>query len=212
MKTIIAVLAILLPYVMATAAEAEITLTYVESEPGIEPYRIRYSLGPEYLTIRDLQRREGEIRMNLGSGIVESTGPNGLLVIKPSGTESVADAPVDVQEVTEWLDNAPPLMGRRLMRYRLSAGGQVCQSVVVAPGLAPEMVAAMARFQGTLADRQLETLDNTPLEFRTPCYMAIYVTAAGRYLRHGLPVQKSDYQGREMMLENIEQPPPNPDK
>jgi hypothetical protein len=187
------------------AAEATGTvLWYLEQEAGSEPYRVRYLVTADFMRSDDgndgndfvlLDRRQRQI-----FNVVSETAS--VLSIDGKGTAPQAPDTLSI-DVQESLDpQAPKLEGRPPLTLVLRAGGEVCQSAVVVPGLLDDVRAAFREFAQVLAVQQARTLGNMPEEFKTPCYLARDVYAGDFHLGKGFPVLEWSGEGdRRELLE-----------
>ena len=74
---------------------------------------------------------------------------------------------------------------------------------MVVPDLMQAAVDGLAEYERLLAGQQAAKLENTPVEFRTPCFLSRYIYAPGRHLLQGLPIQVWDPGGFRRALVNF---------
>ena len=205
-----ALLSILLPLVSTagsvhTPVPDGIILAYEEQEAGVEAYTVRVLVVPGYLRMDDGHDDDDFMLFDRTSQTIFSINheDRGILVIEPAAPGGDEHAPppdlnLDVEKTED--KNVPPVAGRTPEIYRFTADGETCLEAVVVPGLLPQAVQALGEYDRLLAERQRSTLDNTPVEFRTPCYLSRYIYAPGKQLEKGLPIQEWDSSGYRRSL------------
>lgn len=199
-----------LPALLSAAEEAEsatknavgIMLLYEERETGTDSYPIRMIITDEFVRSDDGIDNGSYLLYDRNEKVLYSVLPENRRMLVLSEARFDNDLPeslrfdVDVQPDK----SAPRIQGRQVYSYSLKAGEQTCQNATVVPGLLDKAVEAIGEVRALLAGRQFRDLENTPEEFRTPCFMANYVYAAGTNLKHGLPIQESNNDGLTRML------------
>lgn len=190
---------------MCHAALAETTATIVwftEQEPGVDPYRVRYLVTPEYMRSDDgqagndflLYDRRQRMIYNVVSGsrtVLEIDG-NGEAPRRP-GTLSFA-----VQRHAA--PSAPMIDGNQPLEVRLVAADQSCRSALVVADFLEPVRAALREYSRALAVQQVRTLDHTPVELQTPCFLARYVYAGDFALAEGMILADWDQRGQRREL------------
>lgn len=181
-----------------------IILTYEEQEAGVEAYPVRILVVPGYLRIDDGHDHDDFILFDRTSRTIFSINHEDreILVIEDSspgdGLAPLPDLHLGIEKTAA--ENVPLVAGKTPEIYRFTAAGEICLEAVVVPGLLPPAVQALGEYGRLLAGRQRSTLDNTPEEFRTPCYLSRYVFAPDRQLEKGLPIQEWDNSGYRRTL------------
>lgn len=181
-----------------------IMLVYEEQEAGVEAYPVRILVIPGYLRMDDGHDDDDFILFDRTSRTLFSIShaDREILVIQQGtpgdGQAALPDLNLGIEKTED--KNVPPVAGRTPEIYRFTAAGETCLEAVVVPGLLPPAVQALREYGRLLAERQRATLDNTPVEFRTPCYLSRYVYAPGRQLEKGLPIREWDSSGYRRML------------
>jgi hypothetical protein len=181
-----------------------IILTYEEQEAGVEAYPVRILVVPGYLRMDDGHDHDDFILFDRTSRTIFSINHEDreILVIEHSspgdGLAPLPDLHLGIEKTAA--ENVPLVAGKTPEIYRFTAAGEICLEAVVVPGLLPPAVQALGEYGRLLAGRQRSTLDNTPEEFRTPCYLSRYVFAPDRQLEKGLPIQEWDNSGYRRTL------------
>ena len=187
-----------------TPTPVGIILTYEEQEAGVESYPVRILVVPGYLRMDDGHDHDDFILFDRTSRTIFSINHEDreILVIEDSspgnGLAPLPDLHLGIEKTAA--ENVPLVAGKTPEIYRFTAAGEICLEAVVVPGLLPPAVQALGEYGQLLAGRQQSTLDNTPEEFRTPCYLSRYVFAPDRQLEKGLPIQEWDNSGYRRTL------------
>ena len=181
-----------------------IILSYEEAEAGVEAYPVRILVVPGYLRMDDGHDHDDFMLFDRNNRTIFSINheDRDILVIEHSapgqGQAVLPDINLGIDKTVD--RNAPLISGKAPEIYRFTADGDVCLEAVVVPDLLQPAVQALSEYGRLLAEHQLTTLDNTPVEFRTPCYLSRYVYAPVRHLEKGLPIQEWDNKGYRRTL------------
>lgn len=188
----------------AAAPETAIVslLLFEEQEPGIEPYPVRILVGTDYLRIDDDQDDGDFVLLNRNTGSIHSVSHENRSILVINRQPLAMAMPADLTLRYEALpgNDAPTIDGIQPQQYRYYANDELCYEAVVVPGLMQDTVAGLIEYEMLLAGQQAGTLENTPAQFRTPCYLARYIFAPARHMRQGLPVQEWDAAGYRRLL------------
>lgn len=179
-------------------------LLFDEEEPGTGTYPVRYLVTDDHLRIDDNYDASDYVLLDRQTSTIYSVSHEygNVMVIN----RQPAATPPDSLELTHEPvpdEQAPAISGRKPQQYRYLANGELCYQAVLVPGLLPAALAALAEYEHLLARQQVASLENTPVEFRTPCYLSRYIYATGRHLEQGLPVQVWDNSGFRRALVNF---------
>ena len=66
-------------------------------------------------------------------------------------------------------------------------------------------IEVLYEFQNVMSGQQVATLNNTPKEFQTPCFLVDQVFHKANYLKVGLPIQVSYSRGYSKFLKAIDE-------
>jgi hypothetical protein len=102
------------------------------------------------------------------------------------------------------LVDAPQVFGRQVFNYQVKVVDEVCTNVLMVKGLHAKEMNVLQEYQIIMSGQQAATLNNTPLEMRTPCYLLDQVFHKAEYLKLGLPIQISYSRDYSKLLKNIE--------
>jgi len=200
----------LVPLAPALAQTAATVVWYLEQEPGIDAYPVRYIVTPEYMRSDD-GRDDGDFLLyDRKQHRIYSVARENRTVLEIDGSAAAPKAPVGLSiSVREHLDEkAPPVNGRAPLELELVAQDQVCYSAVVVPGFLEPVRTALQEYNRALAVQQVRTLDRTPKDFQTPCFLSRYLYASDFHFARGMVLADWDASGerREMTSYKTEVP------
>ncbi len=197
---------LLLAPVCAMAEVSATVLWYVEQETGTGPYKVRYIVSEDFIR-SDNGNDNGDFMLyERRNHRISSVTREEHRVLQIDGAGSVPAVPDGLEmEVRQSVDReAPTIAGKRPLKVQLMAGDQLCYMATVLPGLLPDAREALLEFNRALAVQQVRLIDNTPEEFRTPCFLLRYLYATDFFLVHGLPLLDLDGQGDRRELVDYE--------
>ncbi len=200
-KEILVLLLVLLLPLEAMAGMQVAWLMYQEREPGVDPYPVRILVSERFVRIDDGYAASDFVLFDRRARTVFSVSreEKSMLVIQDSVFDRQSGAP-DIEISVTQPKGAPKIAGRQVKEVEMRAGGDLCLSASVVPGLLPDVSQALAEYQEVLAARQFRDLDKTPPELRTPCFLANYVYGNERHLQQGLPIREAITGGRMRVL------------
>jgi hypothetical protein len=184
-----------------------VELIYKEIEENTEPYTVRYQVTRDHIRIDDESDSSGYIVFDIKDNTIYSVShyDKSILVV-PEYPHEPYRPEFDVQVEYRALDNAPTIQGRKVYNYRVSAvttvTAETCMDLQLVPGLLPEVASSLQAFQKIVSSQQVINLENTPAEFRTPCYMVDQIYNRGDYYSKGLPVQEWHSNEKQRQLIN----------
>jgi hypothetical protein len=77
-------------------------------------------------------------------------------------------------------------------------------NIQLVPGLLPAVSKSLQSFQKIISAKNINSLDKTPVEYQTPCYLVDQVYNKGDYYSKGLPVQEWHSNEKRRQLMNFE--------
>jgi hypothetical protein len=179
-------------------------LLYEEQEAGTDAYPVRILVVPGYLRMDEGNDEDDYLLFDRSSGTIASVSHEQRMILSIEELTGSGQGPAlpDVELGMERVaaPDMPPVAGRTPELYRFTAHRDTCLEVVVVPGLMQAAVEALAEYGRVLAARQLATLENTPREMWTPCFLARNVLAPARHLSRGLPIEERDGHGYQRVL------------
>lgn len=199
--SIVATLLLLISSVSHAAVNGSI-LWYLEQEAGIDPYRVRYLVTADFMRTDEGDGTGGFALFDRNTKQVYSVSPENRTVLRIDGQGQLPDTPqrLDIR-IKQSVDAKTPRVEDRVpVKVELSADGELCYSAVVVPGFPGPARAAFQEFADSLAVQQLRTLENTPPQFQTPCFLSRYLYAADFQMRRGVPLVEWNDQGERREL------------
>ncbi len=185
---------------------AAVQLVFEEREAGMDPYRTRYLVTPNYLRIDDGTDGADFILLDRRTEIIYSTneGNRTILTITHRLRKETSPIALELAERQQALVGAPTISGLRPEHHTFLVNEQRCYDVVAVPGLAEDAVEALKLYRLVLASEHKRMLPYVPPDTYEICDLAHNVFAADRYLQHGLPIEEWDQAGYRRALLDIE--------
>ena len=182
-------------------------LWYAEQEPGVDPYRMRYLVTPDFLRSDDGVDSENFLLFDRKRKTIYSVvGENRSILQIDGGVETYAAPQELAMRVERRADTqAPKVGGRPPVALELLAGETVCKSAVIAPGFLDDEREVFRDFSHVVAAQQARTMNNTPPELRTHCFLARYLYAHDFHLAEGMLLAEWSPSGERRELVDIEE-------
>jgi hypothetical protein len=193
----------------ATEMVDAVELVYNEVEQNTEPYTVKYKVTRDHVRIDDEYDSSGYIVFDIRDIKIYSVShyDKSILVI-PEYPHEAYSPEFEVQVEYRVLDKAPTIQDKKVYNYRVKAVTTVttetCMDIQLVPGLLPDIAKTLQSFQKIVSSQQVISLEATPEEFRTPCYMIDQIYNKGDYYSKGLPVQEWHSNERRRQLINFE--------
>jgi len=198
---ILMLLSLLVTQVFADQVQAQL-LVYRVAESGAEPYISRLLVTPELLRMDQGQGDAGYILFERKARIIYSVNPDDetILIVNPS--ENSLAPPDDLKLSARQVEgeSIPLVAGQTPQHWEFLANGQVCRHAIVLPGVMSGATEAYSEYLDLLAYQQQTSLAAIPVEFQTPCDLAMHIYAAHSVLEKGLPLHEWDGEGRQQEL------------
>ena len=204
-------LILLLTLVSATQAVDDTVpatiLWYLEQEPGIDPYRVRYIVTKDFLRSDEGLDNEDFLLFDRQKDVIYSVLPEDRSVLQIKGDGDIAAAPPELTvQIKKSIDaRAPKVGGQVPVTLELLAGDSLCQSAMVVPGYIDDERRAFREFSRAVAVQQARTLNNTPPELRTPCFLAYYLHLNDFHLAEGMLLAEWSPDGERRELVGVEE-------
>jgi hypothetical protein len=196
--------------VHASESIAAVKLTYQELEQGIEPYVLTYTVSSDYVKIEDEADTSGYILYDIKANSIYSVNhyDQAILVIPEYPvTDFKPEFNVDIEY--EIFKDAPAIAGKQVHSYKVRAitdkTDDTCMKIQLVPGLLPDVANSLQGFQRLMSGQQAITLEQTPEEYRTPCYLVDQIYNKGEYYSKGLPIHEWHSNERMRQLLNYEE-------
>ncbi len=207
----IAVSALTVFSVSAGANEPQdaVKLVYQEQEEGVDPYIVTFTVTGDHIRIDDESDNSGYIVFDIDKNTIYSVShfDNSVFVIEQH-PEKKSDADFDIDIEYRVIENAPTISGKQVYNYRVKANSgeqsEICMDIQLVPGLLPGVSKSLQGFQKIISGQNIKSLEKTPAEYQTPCYLADQVYNEGDYYSKGLPVHEWHSNNKMRLLMDFE--------
>ncbi len=192
----------LLLFPINSFADKASVVWYTEQETDIEPETVRYIVTDRFMRSDNGDPKQGFVLLDRKQKKIFNVVPenNSIMVIDGNGQRPKAPESFVIKEKKIADPSAPQIDGKATYEVNVFSSEQICYSAMVAPGLLDEVRQAMQEFNQVLTVQQLRTLESTPKEMRSGCFMIQYLYAPALHLQHGLPVREWDHNGKSRQL------------
>ena len=182
-------------------------LWYLEQEPGIDPYRVRYIVTKDFLRTDEGLDNEDFLLFDRQKNVIYSVLPEDRRVLQINGDGDIAAVPPELTvQIKKSVDAKTPKVGGQVpVKLELLAGNSLCQSAMVAPGFIDDERRAFQEFSRAVAVQQARTVNNTPSELRTPCFLAHYLHVNDFHLAEGMLLAEWSPDGKRRELVGVEE-------
>ena len=189
-------------------AAGQVTVTildFTEVEQGTEPYKTRMLVGERYLRVDEGDGSEGYVlfdrqKKRIFSVVKENES---IMVVDPSDPLQPMPDDLTIRADKQVLDDMPSISGVQPSYYQFYANDTLCYHLVAADGLLPGVTSILMDYQSVLAAQQQQSLQYTPQELQTPCFLANFIYAPTLYITKGFPIEQWDIAGYRRSLEEI---------
>ncbi len=186
-------------------SSSSLSLIYDEVEESVGMQQMRYLINDQYLRIDGGRENSDFILFNIANRNVYSVNHEDKTILKIVYREwKKPEFDFKVSEQEELMKDAPQINKQPVYHYQLKAGDKVCTQVFFIKDIYPDERKVLHRYRQTLSSQQVSTLDNTPVEFHTPCFLAAQVYQEANYFLKGLPVQITHSRGYARYLKHFE--------
>ena len=193
----------------ANETEKAVKLVYLEQEEGVDPYVVTFTVSSDYLRIDDDSDNSGYVLFDISNNRIYSVShfDKSILVIAQY-PEAKHNPDFDIDIEYQALENAPTIAGKQVYNYRVKAiageASDTCMDIQLVPGLLPEVSRSLQSFQRIISGKNIASLENTPEEYKTPCYLVDQVYNNGDYYSKGFPIQEWHSNEKRRQLMNYE--------
>lgn len=183
-----------------------LSLVYDEVEESSGLQQMRYLINEQFLRIDGGVKNSDFILFNVKNRNVYSVNHEDRTILKIVYSEwKIPEFDFQVSTHEKLMKEAPQINNKPVYNYQLKAGEKVCTQVFFIKDMYPSELKVLHRYQQTLSSQQVATLDNTPVEFHTPCFLVDQVYQQADYYLQGLPVQITHSRGYARYLKHFEQ-------
>ena len=183
-----------------------LVLHYDEEEVGAGVQTMRYIINDKFLRIDGDSADTDFILFDRNKKTVFSVNHEDKTILKISHKPwqpPEYDFSVSIKE--DELTDAPKVFGRQVYSYQVKAKDTACTTVLLVKDIHMNRLQVLYEFQNIMSGQQVATLNNTPKEFQTPCFLVDQVFHKANYLKVGLPIQVSYSRGYSKFLKAIDE-------
>jgi len=169
-----------------------LVLHYDEAESGAGVQSMRYIINDQFLRIDSGDAAGDFILFDRDKTTVYSINHEDrtvLKIINKPWQSPDYDFSVFVEEHA--LMDAPKVFGKQVFSYQVKAQDEACTKVLLVKDVHMDRLQVLYEFQNIMSGQQVATLDNTPKEYHTPCFLVDQVFHKADYLKLGLPIRIS---------------------
>lgn len=181
-------------------------LWYLEQEPGVDPYEVRYLVSGKYLRSDDGNSNSDFVLFDRKSGRIYNVVPVDGSILRMDGGNVLPPVPeqlsIEVLKSTD--DEAPKMGGHSPLLLKLKADNSLCKTAIVAPGYLSDESLALRQFVIALATQQEISFERYPQEILTSCFLARSVYRSDFAYAQGLELVSWDNDGKRRELVRIE--------
>lgn len=180
--------------------------SFMESEPGIDPYPVRMIVTDSFMRIDEGNTEDNFLLFNRKDNSIHSVTHEDQTILRIARKSRPIEVPesVDLGVKENVAAEMPKFAGQSPIHQTFTSDGKACYDVVGVQGYGEDAVSAMREYLLTLSGEQVRNLDKTPPEMRDDCMMANLIYAPVRHLEVGFPLREWDYKGYVRELVNTE--------
>jgi len=167
-----------------------LALHYDELEKSAGVQNMRYLINQQFMRIDNGDDNADYILFDVNKKIIYSVNHNDQTVLKieyKAWVQPEFDFKVNINQAV--LKDAPKIQNKTVYIYNVNAAEQTCTSVYLIKNIYTAEMEIMYLYQKVLSGQQVATLNNTPKEMHTPCFLVDQVYHSGDYFQLGLPVK-----------------------
>jgi len=206
MKLLLRYFALLLVFSAPVDARTlnSLVLYYDEAEAGVGVQTMRYIINDNFMRIDGGQDEQDFILFDRQKKIVYSVNHEDRTILKIiSKPWHTPEFSFQVSTKVTELTDAPRVFDRAVFDYRVIAGEKVCTSVMLVKNMYMNELMVLHEYQTIISGQQAATLDNTPVELQSPCFLIDQVFHKADYYKLGLPIQLTYSRDYSKLLKTV---------
>jgi len=169
-----------------------LALYYDEIEMGAGAQSMRYLINDQFLRIDNGDDKADFVLFDVNKKNIYSVNHEDQTILKIENNQwSQPEFDFKVSTHQSAMNDAPKIQDKTVYTYSVNAGDQSCTEVFLIKDTYTDEMKIMHQYQQVLSGQQVATLNNTPKEMHTPCFLVDQVYHAGGYFKIGLPVKIS---------------------
>ncbi|MCW9048603.1 MAG: hypothetical protein OQK46_11035 [Gammaproteobacteria bacterium] len=179
---------------------------YDEAEQGSTSQTMRYIVNKNYLRIDNGQDDADFILFDVKQKVIHSINHEDRTILKIENKKwQTPKFDFSVNTQFEIMQDAPNISDKQVFSYLLKADDITCTQVSLIKDMFADDMQVFYQYQQVLSGQQVATLNNTPKELHTPCFLLDQIYHSGDYYKQGLPVQISYSRGYEKFLKDYKE-------
>lgn len=169
-----------------------LALYYDEAEMGAGAQHMRYLINDQFIRIDNGDDKADFVLFDVNKKNIYSVNHEDQTILKIENnqwSQPAFDFKVSTHQSA--MNDAPKIQDKTVYTYTVNAGDQACTEVFLIKDIYMDEMKIMHQYQQVLSGQQVATLNNTPKEMHTPCFLVDQIYHAGDYFKIGLPVKIS---------------------
>jgi len=167
-----------------------LVLHYDELEKGVDVQNMRYLINSQFMRIDSGDDNADYILFDVNKKIIYSVNHDDQTILKIDNNEwqqPKFDFKVKIDQTK--LSDAPKIQNKTVHRYEVKAVEKICTTVLLIKDIYIDEMKILYQYQQVLSGQQVRTLNSTPKEMQSPCFLVDQVYHVGDYYKLGLPVK-----------------------
>ncbi len=189
---IIFLISLMFSNVVTAEKQKSLALYYDEIEAGAGVQNIRYLINNQFVRIDDGSDKADFVLFDVNKKIIYSINHDDQTILKIDDNkwqQPEFDFNVNIQNNA--MSDAPKIQNKTVYAYSVKADEKLCTEVFMIKDTYADEMKILYEYQQVLSGQQVATLNHTPKEMQTPCFLIDQVYHAGDYFNMGLPVKIS---------------------
>lgn len=183
-----------------------LVLFYDEVEQGVGSQTMRYIINKDYLRVDNGDDKGDFILFDVRQKTIYSINHEDQTILKIENHPwTLPELDFEVKVKQQVMQNAPKISNQQVYSYLVNADEITCTQVSLVKGMFAEYLPIFYKYQQVLSGQQVATLNNTPKDFHTPCFLIDQIYHSGGYYKVGLPVHISYSRGYEKFLKDFKE-------
>jgi len=185
---------------------------YDEVEQGTGAQTMRYIVNKNYLRIDNGYDNADFILFDVKQKMIYSINHEDKTILKIENNQwTIPKFDFKVNAQQKIMLDAPKISDKQVFSYLLKADDVTCTQVSIIKDMFADDMQVFYQYQQVLSGQQVATLNNTPKELHTPCFLIDQIYHTGDYYKQGLPVHISYSRGYEKFLKDYKESRFEPD-
>lgn len=182
-----------------------IQVLYQESSPGTGTYPYRILVNDDFLRFDGGNDEDGYILFDRKQKQVISVNHDdqSRFVIQPKSESNFKNKKITVRTIHSYLEKSPKIKGIKAKMHDIIANETLCRQALSFEGLLPEVTTAWKEYEELMQTQNQLSIDRTPKNLRTDCFLANNIINASLFLDYGLPFSVKSKDGNLLILQSF---------